>query len=63
MSTLVVGESEARCEVELTSDSLHEGKEMFRLVLGDPQSPTAGAARIGSPDRAIIEIIDHGDSK
>ena len=59
----MTGETEARCEVELMSDTLHEGDEEFHLVLGDPQSLTAKYARIGNPDHTVVKVIDLGDSK
>ena len=59
----VPGETEARCEVQLRSDNLHEEDEEFRLVLGDPQSSTAHSARIGTPDHTVITVTDLGDSE
>ena len=43
------------------NDLIHEEDESFRLVLGTPESSTAGAATLGGQNTARVTIHDFED--
>ncbi|XP_054706772.1 FRAS1-related extracellular matrix protein 2-like [Uloborus diversus] len=55
------GETVKPCQVVVTDDSIYEGDEEFRLVLGSPISDTAGGAQIGQRNESLITIKDDSD--
>nr|KAG5696529.1 hypothetical protein BaRGS_021065 [Batillaria attramentaria] len=51
-----------RCgEVRIINDTKYEGEEMFRLVLGSPDSQSLGRAVVGKRNATQIIIKDDGD--
>ncbi|KAG1699840.1 FRAS1-related extracellular matrix protein 2 [Nymphon striatum] len=59
--TFEPGEIKKPCILKIKNDTIHELDEMLRLVLGSPQSQTAGLALTGSPNEANITINDDSD--
>ncbi|XP_033743920.1 LOW QUALITY PROTEIN: extracellular matrix protein 3-like [Pecten maximus] len=55
------GEREKPCVVNIVDDDKFEVTEEFRLVLGSPNSVTAGGANIGLQNDTVIKITDAGD--
>ncbi|XP_060078834.1 extracellular matrix protein 3-like [Ylistrum balloti] len=55
------GEREKQCVVNIVDDNKFEVTEEFRLVLGSPDSVTAGGANIGVQNSTIIKITDASD--
>ncbi|KFM78096.1 FRAS1-related extracellular matrix protein 2, partial [Stegodyphus mimosarum] len=52
---------EKLCSVTLVDDSIYEGDEEFRLVLGSPISDSAGGAILGHRNTTIVTIKDDND--
>ena len=59
----VLGEREKECRVDIVADLIYEGDETFRLVLGTPESSTAGAATLGGQNTARVTIHDFEDGR
>ena len=49
------------CEVAVINDTRYEQDEMFRLVLGSPDSTTLNSARVGQRNVTRVVIQDDGD--
>lgn len=60
---LFPGEIEKPCILKIKNDTLHEADKMLRLVLGSPQSQTAGTALVDSPNETNVTISDDSDRK
>lgn len=58
---LVSGERQKKCVLHIRDDSVKEGPEELRLVLGSQRSSTAGVAMLGEPSVANIRIRDESD--
>lgn len=57
------GEMEKLCTVLIKDDTVFEGDEEFRLVLGSPVSDSAGGSVLGHRNSTIVTIKDVNDSK
>ncbi|KAH6937301.1 hypothetical protein HPB50_026496 [Hyalomma asiaticum] len=55
------GERHKKCVLHIRDDSVNEGLEELRLVLGTQRSDTAGMAMLGEPSVAKIRIRDDSD--
>ncbi|KAL3878630.1 hypothetical protein ACJMK2_030964 [Sinanodonta woodiana] len=55
------GEREKACVVYIVNDTFYETEETFRLVLGTPESSTAGGATLGGQTTTLIRIKDRED--
>lgn len=61
---VVTGEKQKRCRVYIVNDNTFEpNPEVFRLVLGNPESQAAGLAKIGGMNSTLVRINDDSDSK
>lgn len=61
---VVTGEKEKRCRVYIVNDNTYEpNPEVFRLVLGNPESQAAGLAKVGGMNSTLVRINDDSDSK
>lgn len=61
---VVTGEKQKRCRVYIVNDNTFEpNPEVFRLVLGTPESQAAGLAKIGGMNLTLVRINDDSDSK
>lgn len=61
---VVTGEKQKRCRVYIMNDNTFEpNPEVFRLVLGNPESQAAGLAKIGGMNSTLVRINDDSDSK
>ena len=60
--TFEAGERTQECRVAIVDDSLYEGNEEFRLVLGQPElQHGVGKSLIGKRSRTTIRIADNND--
>lgn len=63
MLFIFLGDIEKLCPVIINDDTIFEGDEEFRLVLGSPVSDSAGGAVLGHRNSTIVTIKDLNDSK
>lgn len=63
MCFFFLGDIEKLCPVIINDDTIFEGDEEFRLVLGSPVSDSAGGAVLGHRNSTIVTIKDLNDSK
>ncbi|XP_064636452.1 FRAS1-related extracellular matrix protein 2-like [Lineus longissimus] len=59
--TFAKGEKYKPCVVNLLNDTLYEGLETLRLVLGSAESASAGGAAVGVRNVTSVEITDNED--
>lgn len=60
----MTGERQKKCRVYIVNDNTYEpDSEVFRLVLGNPESKAAGLAKVGRMNSTRIRINDDSDSK
>jgi hypothetical protein len=63
LHSIFPGEKYKPCIVKLLNDTIYEGLETLRLVLGSPKSASAGGAAVGAQNVTFITITDNEDSK